>query len=227
MYATVNRLCHVGSSLSLPDSSARRNSLCCKTSNWKVWLLLRWKEQRQKLRTKQNITTDTNRDGDAKRKDSILLSENKLSYQRAWKRVAQIHVKTHTKKRYIAAPSSDLQLQIWNFANTKRNLGRKTRCDVSHTKLAMDNGPSNKETSPDRFSSRILPNLSTIRERRWFNQSQEQAAALYKRRFSVLVERQSFPDHPNPNPNPKAQPNMAENTGRGLSALAPRQQKKT
>jgi hypothetical protein len=46
---------------------------------------------------------------------------------------------------------------------------------------------------------------------------------MYKRRFSVLVERQSFPDHPNPNP--KAQPNMAENTGRGLSALAPRQQK--
>jgi hypothetical protein len=43
----------------------------------------------------------------------------------------------------------------------------------------------------------------------------------------VLVERQSFPDHPNPNPNPKAQPNMAENTGRGLSALAPRQQKNT
>jgi hypothetical protein len=50
---------------------------------------------------------------------------------------------------------------------------------------------------------------------------------MYKRRFSVLVERQYFPDHPNPNPNPnpKAEPNMAENTGRGLSALAPRQQK--
>jgi hypothetical protein len=39
----------------------------------------------------------------------------------------------------------------------------------------------------------------------------------------VLVERQCFPDHPNPNP--KAHPNMAENTGRGLSAMAPRQQK--
>jgi hypothetical protein len=32
---------------------------------------------------------------------------------------------------------------------------------------------------------------------------------MYKRRFSVLVERQCFLDHPNPNPNPKAQPHMA------------------
>ncbi len=140
-----------------------------------------------------------------KEKTPFWFQKNEMSYQRAWKQVTQTHVKTHTRKKYIAASSSDLQLQIWNLPNTKRNLGRKTRCDVSQTKLATDNRPSNKQTSPHRLSTRILPNLSTIRERRWFNQSQEEAdAAIYKRRFSVLMEPQSFPDHPNPNPNPKS-----------------------
>jgi len=47
----------------------------------------------------------------------------------------------------------------------KETLEEKQDAMFPIQKLATDDGPSNKETSPDRFGSRILPNLSTIRER--------------------------------------------------------------